>query len=106
MKSDITLQRFLPYPPTQIAKILLHNQNAWSANGKSGPILVVCYTNHALDQFLEGILEDHPEGIIRVGGRSQSEKIQELSLSKLKKVTKSSTESLKWHASNSYFKSV
>jgi len=24
------------------------------------PILVVCYTNHALDQFLEGILEFHP----------------------------------------------
>lgn len=103
MKSDVTLQRFLPHSPTQIAKVLLHNQKVWSANGKGGPILVVCYTNHALDQFLEGILEYHPEGIIRVGGRSQSEKIQELSLSKLKQVlTKSSIDSLKWHASNSY----
>lgn len=70
---------------TQIAKVLLHNQEAWSTNGRGGPILVVCYTNHALDQFLEGILEFHgPDGIVRVGGRSQSEKIQECSLSKLK----------------------
>ena len=28
-----------------------------------GPILLVCYTNHALDQFLEGILEfSNPDG--------------------------------------------
>ena len=26
------------------------------------PILVVCYTNHALDQFLEGILDFCPSG--------------------------------------------
>lgn len=50
----------------------------------SRPILVVCYTNHALDQFLEGIHEFHPEGIVRVGGRSQSEKMQACSLGELK----------------------
>lgn len=69
----------------QIAKVLLCNQTAWSRNGKTGPMLVVCYTNHALDQFLEGILDFHPNGIIRVGGRSQSERIKELSLSTVKK---------------------
>ena len=58
--------------------MLLHNRNVWSADGFDGPILVVCYTNHALDQFLEGILDFHPDGIIRVGGRSQSEKIETL----------------------------
>lgn len=48
------------------------------------PILVVCYTNHALDQFLEGIHEFHQEGIVRVGGRSQSETMQKCSLRELK----------------------
>ena len=49
-----------------------------------GPILVVCYTNHALDQFLEGIYEFHPEGIIRVGGRSSSEKMMKCKLKDIK----------------------
>lgn len=35
------------------------------------PVLVVCYTNHALDQFLEGILPFCQE-IARIGGRSKS----------------------------------
>ena len=48
------------------------------------PILIVCYTNHALDQFLEGIHKFHPEGIVRVGGRSQSEIMKACSLSELK----------------------
>ena len=26
-------------------------------NAKSGPILIVCYTNHALDQFLESLVK-------------------------------------------------
>ena len=73
-----------PFSYTQIAKMLLHNRDVWSADGFGGPILVVCYTNHALDQFLEGILEFHPEGIIRVGGRSQSEKLKACGLSALK----------------------
>ena len=66
----------------QIAKVLLHNISAWNKTG--GPILVVCFTNHALDQFLEGIHSFHPDGIVRVGGRSKNETIQECSLSKLK----------------------
>lgn len=39
---------------------------------RSPPILVLCHTNHALDQFLEGILKFEPR-VVRVGGRSQSE---------------------------------
>lgn len=31
---------------------LLNNANFWKQG--NSPILVVCYTNHALDQFLEG----------------------------------------------------
>ena len=82
----------------QIANVLLHNKLKWDTGtellGDDGdeaplvserrPILVVCYTNHALDQFLEGIHEFHPEGIVRIGGRSQSEKMKACSLSELK----------------------
>lgn len=47
------------------------------------PILVVCHTNHALDQFLEGILK-FTTAIVRIGGQSKSEL---LSLYNLKNVT-------------------
>jgi hypothetical protein len=43
-----------------------------------GPILCICYTNHALDQFLEHLVDDKIvalDGIVRIGGRSRSEKI-------------------------------
>ena len=36
----------------------------------SSTMLMVCYTNHALDQFLEGVLKFQQMGVIRVGGRS------------------------------------
>ena len=51
----------------KIAQMLLHNKVF------SGPVLVVSLTNHALDQFLEGIVSFHSEGIVRVGGQSRSE---------------------------------
>ncbi|XP_065213301.1 NFX1-type zinc finger-containing protein 1-like [Planococcus citri] len=43
------------------------------------PILLVCYTNHALDQFLEGIL-NFTEKIVRVGGQSKSELLKPFNL--------------------------
>ena len=36
------------------------------------PIVLICLTNHALDQFLEDLLDHFPE-LIRFGGRSKSE---------------------------------
>lgn len=49
------------------------------------PILIVCYTNHALDQFLEGILPFCGENeLIRIGGKSQSEALQKCNLSSIK----------------------
>ena len=72
----------------QIANVLLHNKSKWDFNRRSQrknhPILIVCYTNHALDQFLEGIHQFHPKGIVRIGGRSQSETMKKCSLSELK----------------------
>lgn len=52
------------------------------ANTTARPILIVCYTNHALDQFLEGILKFcGQDDLIRIGGKSQSESLQNLNLS-------------------------
>ncbi|XP_053354042.1 NFX1-type zinc finger-containing protein 1 [Clarias gariepinus] len=64
----------------KIAKALLKNRLVWSANS---PMLVVCYTNHALDQFLEGIHSFLEEGIVRVGGRSNSVTLKRFSLREL-----------------------
>lgn len=45
-----------------------------------GPILILTYTNHALDQFLEGILKSGIESIIRMGGNSKSEALEPFNL--------------------------
>ena len=61
---------------------------AESAEGLCGsdspPILVLCHTNHALDQFLEGILAFEPR-VVRVGGRSQSEALRAYNLAELRR---------------------
>ncbi|KAJ6003313.1 hypothetical protein N7451_005860 [Penicillium sp. IBT 35674x] len=43
---------------------------------KLGPILVICYTNHALDQFLKHLLDVGIQKIIRMGGRSQATELE------------------------------
>ncbi|KAJ5154999.1 uncharacterized protein N7500_010438 [Penicillium coprophilum] len=43
---------------------------------KLGPILVICYTNHALDQFLKHLLDVGIQKIIRIGGRSQATELE------------------------------
>ena len=80
----------------KIVQTLLENRRVWDPHNTS-PILVMCYTNHALDQFLEGIIDHEISGydsdeesvlspgtrrpkIVRIGGRSQNEKIQAFSL--------------------------
>lgn len=55
----------------QIASILLKNSSYWYNPSKPTPIIVVCLTNHALDQFLEGILP-HTESLVRIGGQSKN----------------------------------
>ncbi|CAG8022577.1 unnamed protein product [Penicillium salamii] len=41
-----------------------------------GPIIVICYTNHALDQFLKHLLDVGIEKILRIGGRSQAAELE------------------------------
>lgn len=58
-----------------IARLLLSNK----ALRAPKPILFVCQTNHALDQMLEHV-HKFDQNIIRVGGRSQSEIMKNLTL--------------------------
>lgn len=46
-------------------------ENMYETKILNSPIMVVCYTNHALDQFLEGIL-NITKNIKRIGGGSKS----------------------------------
>lgn len=46
-----------------------------------GPIICVCYTNHALDQLLEDLLEKKiTTQIVRIGSQSKSEKLERFNL--------------------------
>ena len=63
------------YVGLKIVQALLRNRRVWDPRRVS-PMLMVCFTNHALDQFLEGVREFLPNGIIRVGGRCKSEDLQ------------------------------
>ncbi|KAG0304131.1 hypothetical protein BGZ98_005883, partial [Dissophora globulifera] len=49
-------------------RILLEN----CRTAATGPIVVICQTNHALDQFLEGIMK-FEDRVVRLGSRSKSE---------------------------------
>lgn len=54
-------------------------------NGCALPIIVVCNTNHALDQFLEGVLKFcNIKDVILVGDDSESEVLKECNLMKAK----------------------
>ena len=73
------------YIGLKIVKALLHNNEVWSKHPDTGdpdprPMLIVCYTNHALDQFLEGIINFYRGDILRVGGRSNSEKVKDYNI--------------------------
>ncbi|KAI9836984.1 MAG: hypothetical protein M1819_000633 [Sarea resinae] len=56
------------YLGLQIMRVLIANKEA----ANIGPILVVCYTNHALDQFLEHLMASGIKKVIRIGGQSTS----------------------------------
>ena len=76
------------YIGLKIVESLLTNRSVWDPR-RSCPILVMCYTNHALDQFLEGIIDTECCGrtleVIRVGGRCKNEKVEEYNLNKVRR---------------------
>jgi hypothetical protein len=59
-----------------LVKALLAN----AKKAKLGPIICVCYTNHALDQVLEHLVKEKVQQIIRIGGQSKSEILQPINL--------------------------
>ncbi|NXP66262.1 ZNFX1 protein, partial [Chloropsis cyanopogon] len=75
------------YVGLKIVQALLTNDHVWQSTHQKCPILIVCYTNHALDQFLEGILSFQRDGIVRVGGRSSSDTLSRFTLKELRKHT-------------------
>jgi AAA domain len=60
----------------KIAQILVQNREA---SKRHTPILVVCLTNHALDQFLVGISK-FTSSIVRIGGQSKCEDMDRFNL--------------------------
>eukprot|EP00347_Sterkiella_histriomuscorum_P010451 403376237 len=61
------------YVGEHFVKIMLQNKNLWRQ--EKGPILLVCYTNHALDQFLN-LIKKYTRNFIRFGGRCQDEDLK------------------------------
>ena len=59
-----------------LIKVLLKTRD----KARLGPIICVCYTNHALDQLLEHLVHDGIKHIIRLGSRSKSQLLEPLNL--------------------------
>lgn len=99
------------YLGLQIAKALLHNSCNWEDTNTDTDVvnitpdinkrkreprkpcmLVVCYSNHALDQFVEGIIDFMPleskrslyPNVVRFGRRCQNPKVAEFSIQNVK----------------------
>ncbi|XP_053401223.1 NFX1-type zinc finger-containing protein 1-like [Mercenaria mercenaria] len=79
------------YVGLKITQLLLNNTSYWK-NKQECPILVVCYTNHALDQFLEGISQFTDGKIVRIGGRCKSDTLQPFILRNIKQSRKENRE--------------
>lgn len=58
------------YIGLKIARSII--ENMYKTNKLKNPIIVVCYTNHALDQFLEGII-NITKHVTRIGGGCKSD---------------------------------
>lgn len=81
----------------QIMRILLEIKKKRNL----GPILIVCYTNHALDQFLEHLIDIGVHKLIRVGGMSKSKKLLNHNLRTIGE-SESKTKSEKYMAAMNY----
>ncbi|RDW93807.1 uncharacterized protein DSM5745_01129 [Aspergillus mulundensis] len=67
------------YTGVAMIKVLLANKD--KVKQGLGPIICVCYTNHALDQLLEDVLENEiTTQIIRIGSQSKSDRLKPLNL--------------------------
>ncbi|CAH2096340.1 unnamed protein product [Euphydryas editha] len=80
------------YLGIKVAQTLLEN-----VSGTGCLLLLVCYTNHALDQFLEALIPV-TESIARIGSQSQNKALEKFNLHELRKKTKSSHSAYRLYA--------
>jgi hypothetical protein len=67
------------YTGVALVKVMLANKDVGGTG--LGPILCVTYTNHALDQLLEALLDNKVTSqIIRIGSQSKSERLDKFNL--------------------------
>jgi len=64
------------YCGTQLIRIMLANKEKTAI----GPVLICTQTNHALDAILERLVDDGVSEIVRIGGRSKSERLIDVNL--------------------------
>ncbi|KAK4141918.1 uncharacterized protein C8A04DRAFT_13673 [Dichotomopilus funicola] len=64
------------YVGVKLAQVLLDHKS----EADLGPLLVICYTNHALDQFLKHLQDVGIKKIIRIGGQSKCADLDGLNL--------------------------
>ena len=81
LKSSLALIQDPPgtgksYTGVALIKVLLENRKL----AHMGPIICVCYTNHALDQLLMSLVEHGVEQIVRVSSRSKEEALAAVNL--------------------------
>ncbi|KAI5644349.1 AAA domain-containing protein [Phthorimaea operculella] len=70
------------YLGVKVAQALLNNLNF---EIKGCLMMVICYTNHALDQFLEALLPI-TQSIARIGGRSRNENMDKFNINNLRQL--------------------
>ncbi|KAG5177742.1 AAA domain-containing protein [Tribonema minus] len=68
-----------------IARTVLHNARPSAARAPKPTIVCICYTNHALDQFLEHLLKAGITRLARISGRSTCEALESHNLRALAK---------------------
>ncbi|KAI7777355.1 hypothetical protein LA080_003751 [Diaporthe eres] len=64
------------YLARRIIKTLVHNRE----NADIGPVICIFHDNSALDRMVDQLLNDGIDRIVRMGGRSDSERLQSLNL--------------------------
>ncbi|KAI9712705.1 MAG: hypothetical protein M1820_001326 [Bogoriella megaspora] len=81
------------YTGVSLIKVLLDNR----VKAKIGPIICVCYTNHALDQLLEQLLHSGVTAIVRLGAQSKSELLRQFNLAEIARNTRTTKNEGKRH---------
>ena len=69
-----------PQAPSSLRGQLNGSPSSSSSKPCVGPILIVCFTNHALDAYLMGLLHADIKDLVRMGGQSKMEELAEYSL--------------------------